>query len=122
MRISLLALPLLIAGAFVLGRATAPGAAPAATNSRVYTGRAGDVFRVSAAATRCFVSQEGGSANTTCRHTPLARARYSLCSIATTCSSTETVDPMTPSSQREAGGPRSQGLGARGIPIDCCWW
>ena len=78
MRNSLFALLLLIAGAFVLGRATAPGTAPAATNSRVFTGRAGDVFRVPAAATRCAVSQEGGSANTICRHTPLARARYSV--------------------------------------------
>ena len=78
MRISLFALLLLIAGTFVLGRATAPGSAPAATNARVYTGRAGDVFRVPAAAIRCAVSQEAAAANTICRHMPLARARYSV--------------------------------------------
>jgi len=77
-RISLLALLLLIAGTFALGRATAPGAAPAATNARVFTGRAGDVFRVPAAAVRCVVSQEAGAATTICQHMPLARARYSV--------------------------------------------
>jgi len=78
MRISLLALLMLIVGTFVLGRATAPGAAPAATDTRVYTGRTGDVFRVPASSTRCVVSQEGGAANTMCRHTPLALARYDV--------------------------------------------
>src|SRR5436309_14015811 len=90
-RISLLALLLLSAGTFALGRATAPGAAPAATNARVFTGRAGDVFRVPAAAVRCVVSQEAGlrpRSASTCRWHVLGTAS---CSIETTCSSTETV-------------------------------
>jgi hypothetical protein len=77
-RTSLVDLPFAIAAAFLLGRATAPGAAPAAPTARVFTGRAGDAFRVPASATRCVVSQEGGAANTICRHTPLSRARYSV--------------------------------------------
>ena len=78
MRNSLLVLPLVIAAAFLLGRTTAPAAAPATATARVFTGRAGDVFRVPAAASRCLVSQEAGATNTICRHTPLARARYSV--------------------------------------------
>lgn len=75
-RVSLFVLPLVIAAVFLFGRMTAPGVAPAAPSSHVFTGRLGDVFRVPAAATRCVVSVEGGAANTMCRHTP--RARYSV--------------------------------------------
>ena len=79
MRSSLLfLLPLVVAAAFLLGRATYPGAAGAAASARVFTGRSGDAFRVPAAATRCVVSQESGAANTTCQHTPVSRARYSV--------------------------------------------
>jgi hypothetical protein len=78
MRISLLVLALVAAAAFVIGRASSPGAAPAATDSHVYSGQVGDVFRVPAAATHCLVSHEAGAVNTICRHTPLSRARYSV--------------------------------------------
>jgi len=78
MRPSLFTLPLLLASSFFLGRATAPGTAPAASAGHVYTGRFGDVFRVPAAATRCVVGREAGAADTICRHMPLARARYSV--------------------------------------------
>ena len=78
MRISLLVLALVAAVAFIVGRASSPDAAPAATSSHVYSGRLGDVFRVPGAATHCLVSHEIGAVNTICRHTPLARARYSV--------------------------------------------
>jgi hypothetical protein len=65
-----------VAAAFLLGRATSPGAISAATRDHVYTGRMGDVFRVPAAKTRCLVSQEGGAADVVCRHVP--RARYTV--------------------------------------------
>jgi hypothetical protein len=64
---------LLIGLAFLIGRATAPDASDAAQKSRVYTGRAGDVFRVPAAAARCTVSAEGGSPDLYCVHTPAPR-------------------------------------------------
>jgi hypothetical protein len=78
MRTSFFIVALVAAGAFLVGHATAPGAAPAASRSRVLTGRMGDAFRVPASATRCDVDQEGGSARTACSHAPLARARYSV--------------------------------------------
>ena len=78
MRTSFLVVALVAAAAFLVGQATAPGAAPAASSSRVITGRLGDAFRVPVSATQCVVSQEGGAARTTCWHTPLARARYSV--------------------------------------------
>jgi hypothetical protein len=78
MRTSVFVVPLVAAAAFLVGQATAPGSAPAAPSSRVFTGRLGDAFRVPASATRCVVGQEGGAARTTCWHTPLARARYSV--------------------------------------------
>ncbi len=77
-RLSLLTLPLLIAAAFLVGRATSPGIASAKASAHVYTGSFGDVFRVPAAATRCLVSAEAGAANLHCAHTPLARARYEV--------------------------------------------
>ena len=76
MRLSLVCLPLAIAAAFLLGRATSPDTASATTSGHVYTGRLGDVFRVPAAATRCLVSEEGGAADLICAHTP--RSRYSV--------------------------------------------
>lgn len=76
MRLWLVCLPLLIAAAFVVGRATSPDAASASAMSHVYTGRIGDAFRIPAAATRCVVSQEGGAANVVCAHTP--KSRYSV--------------------------------------------
>lgn len=78
MRLSLIGVVLLVAAAFLLGRATSPAAAPAATRGHVYTGRMGDVIRVPAAATRCLVSEEGGAANLICGHTPTAKARFSV--------------------------------------------
>jgi hypothetical protein len=78
MRISLLPLALLVAAAFLIGRATAPSAAPAARSSHDYTGHLGDVFRVPAASTRCVVGQEGGVPRTSCSHAPVTRARYSV--------------------------------------------
>jgi hypothetical protein len=53
-------LPVLLAMAFIAGRATTPDSASASGSARVYTGRPGDVFRVPSAATRCLVTQEGG--------------------------------------------------------------
>jgi hypothetical protein len=64
---------LLAAVAFFVGRATAPDPSDAAQRSRVYTGRPGDVFRVPSAAARCSVSQEGGSPDLYCIHTPKTR-------------------------------------------------
>jgi hypothetical protein len=78
MRTSFFVVALVADAAFLVGQATAPGAAPAAPSSRVFTGRLGDAFRVPASATRCVVGSEGGSPRTTCWHTPLARARYSV--------------------------------------------
>lgn len=77
-RLSLLSLLILIAAAFLVGRATSPGDASAKTSGRVYTGRFGDVFRVPAATTRCLVSAEAGAANVHCAHIPIARARYEV--------------------------------------------
>ena len=55
-----------IGAAFLIGRATAPDASVAAQKSHVYTGRAGEVFRVPAVAARCTVSEEGGSPDLYC--------------------------------------------------------
>jgi hypothetical protein len=65
-----------VAGAFLLGRATSTDLAWAQTIRHVYTGRVGDVLRVPAAATRCIVSKEGGAPNLICAHTP--RWRYQV--------------------------------------------
>lgn len=78
LRLSLVSLPLLIAAAFLVGRATRPGDASAMTSARVYTGHFGDVFRVPAAATRCVVSAEAGAANVHCGDMPIGRARYEV--------------------------------------------
>ena len=77
-RFSLFALPLLIVGAFLLGRATRPVEASAATGGHVYSGVMGDSFRVPTAGTRCVVGEEAGAANVSCRHIPSAQARYSV--------------------------------------------
>lgn len=65
-----------VVGAFFVGRATNSDAAPMNTAGRIYTGAIGDVFRVPAASMRCTVSQEGGSVNVLCSHTP--RPRYTV--------------------------------------------
>jgi hypothetical protein len=52
------------------------GSAGAAGNSRVFTGRVGDVLRVPAAATGCTVSREAEATNLICEHAP--RGRYSV--------------------------------------------
>jgi hypothetical protein len=52
--------PVLIAAAFIAGRATGPDTASASATARVYTGRQGDVFRVPSATTRCLVTHEAG--------------------------------------------------------------
>ncbi|OLD97987.1 MAG: hypothetical protein AUG91_10205 [Actinobacteria bacterium 13_1_20CM_4_69_9] len=64
---------LLIAVAFLAGRATAPSSSFAGSRSHVYTGKAGDVFRVPSAAVRCTVSGEGGRPDLYCAHTPKPR-------------------------------------------------
>jgi hypothetical protein len=74
----LLSLPLLLAVAFLLGRATRPATASAARTGHVYSGRLGDVFSVRAAAMRCAVSAEAGAADVLCSHLPTTRARYQV--------------------------------------------
>ena len=77
MRLSLAWLcPVLIAGAFVAGRMTGPDAASASASARVYTGRQGDVFRVPSSATRCEVTQEGGSPRLYCSR--IGGGRYTV--------------------------------------------
>jgi hypothetical protein len=78
MRLLVLCLPVGLAGAFLLGRATNPPIAVGASSTHVYTGRLYDVFRVPAAATRCEVGKEAGALNVSCEHTPYARARHQV--------------------------------------------
>src|SRR5262249_51897787 len=73
-----IALPLLVAGAFLVGRATSPQAAVGASTTHVYTGRLYDVFRVPAAAVRCEVDAEAGSAKLSCGHVPYSHARHDV--------------------------------------------
>jgi hypothetical protein len=70
MRKSLFLIPLALAAAFALGRATGPSPASASSAVHIYTGRGHDVFRVPSAAVRCLVSQEGRFSNVVCQHTP----------------------------------------------------
>jgi hypothetical protein len=74
MRVLLLCLPVALAAAFLLGRASHPSAAAGATSTHVYTGRMYDVFRVPGAAVRCEV----GAQKLSCGHVPYARARYDV--------------------------------------------
>lgn len=78
MRVLVLCLPVALAGAFLLGRATSPPSASGASATHVYTGHLYDVFRVPGAATRCEVGMEAGSLNISCAHTPYARARHEV--------------------------------------------
>ena len=70
MRLFGFVVPVALAAAFFVGRATA-------TQSRhVWIGRQGDVLRVPAAATRCLVSGEAGSPDLFCSRIP--RGRYTV--------------------------------------------
>jgi hypothetical protein len=70
MRLFAFVVPVALATAFFVGRATA-------TQSRhVWTGHQGDVLRVPAAATRCVVSGEGGFPDLFCSRIP--RGRYTV--------------------------------------------
>jgi hypothetical protein len=65
---------LAIAGAFAAGLlAGGGGSAAADEQTRTFTGRRGDVFRVPAIGVRCVASQEGGSPRLLCRHAPSGR-------------------------------------------------
>lgn len=70
-----------VAGAFALGRATAPDATaapPAKQNGRVFTGRFGDEFDVPGARMYCVVSGEVGIENRlVCTHLG-SRPRYQV--------------------------------------------
>jgi hypothetical protein len=68
--------PVLIAAAFIVGRATGPDTASASALARVYTGRQGDVFRVPSAATRCMVTSEAGSPRLYCSR--IGGGRYTV--------------------------------------------
>jgi hypothetical protein len=78
MRLFVVFLPLALAAAFLLGRASNPSAAGSATATHVYTGRLYDVFRVPGAAVRCEVGAEAGSQKLSCEHVPYARARFEV--------------------------------------------
>jgi hypothetical protein len=78
MRILLLCLPLALAAAFLLGRASNPPSAAGASATHVYTGRLYDVFRVPAASIRCDVNAEGGSTYLSCEHVPFSHARHEV--------------------------------------------
>ena len=53
MRLLLLCLPIAVAVAFLIGRATNPPSASGASTTHVYNGRLYDVFRVQGAGVRC---------------------------------------------------------------------
>jgi hypothetical protein len=78
MRLSIACLPVVIATAFLVGRATSLAPAVGASAAHVYTGRLNDVFRVPAAALRCEVSAEAGSVKVSCGHVPYAKARHDI--------------------------------------------
>jgi hypothetical protein len=73
MRLFLACVPLVVAAAFLFGRA-----ATGASATHVYTGRLYDVFRVPGAAVRCEVGAEARSPKLSCGHVPYARARYDV--------------------------------------------
>lgn len=73
MRVPLIIVPLALAAAFLIGRATSSDADSADAISHDYTGQVGDVVRVPAAATRCLINSEAGAARVQCSHTPNAR-------------------------------------------------
>ena len=76
MRLFALAVPLAIAAAFLVGRATVVDSASARTAGHVWIGRQGDVLKVPTAATRCIVSGEGGFPDLFCSRIP--RGRYTV--------------------------------------------
>jgi hypothetical protein len=78
MRFVLLCLPLALAAAFLLGRASNPSSALAAPATHVYGGQLYDVFRVPAAAIRCEVGAEAGATNLSCEHVPFSHARHQV--------------------------------------------
>jgi hypothetical protein len=78
MRILVLSLPLALAAAFLLGRASSPSPAAGASATHVYTGRLYDVFRVPAASLRCDVNAEAGSTYLSCEHVPFSHARHEV--------------------------------------------
>jgi hypothetical protein len=100
MRLFVPCLPIAIAAAFMLGRATSPDDASATMAARhVYTGRQGDVFRVPAAATRCVVSREEGFLTCFARGFPQADSPSR--SSRTVSSSGATEIPIGPRSPRD---------------------
>lgn len=78
MRLLVLCVPIAVAAAFLVGRATSPPAAVGAPATHVYTGRLYDVFRVPGAATRCEVASEAGSLNVSCEHVPYSHAKHEV--------------------------------------------
>jgi hypothetical protein len=72
-RVSLIIVPLALAAAFLIGRATSPNADSTDAISHGYTVQVGDVVRVPAAATRCLINSEAGAARLQCSHSPSAR-------------------------------------------------
>jgi hypothetical protein len=68
MRFSLLVVPLALAGAFVLGRATGPSAAAAGAARHTFTLRTDDTVRAPARAVSCVASSEAGAPNVVCDH------------------------------------------------------
>jgi hypothetical protein len=78
MRLLLLCLPVMLATAFLFGRASQPPVAAGASATHVYTGRLYDVFRVPAAAIRCEVSAEADSTRLSCEHVPYSHTRHEV--------------------------------------------
>jgi hypothetical protein len=74
----LLCLPLALAAAFLLGRASHPPSAAGASTTHVYTGRLYDVFRVPGAEVRCDVTTEAGSTKLSCEHVPFSHAGHEV--------------------------------------------
>jgi hypothetical protein len=73
MKLSLLLVPAAIAGAFLLGRATGPGAASAAPATHAYTLHRGDSARAPAPAMTCSAEAEAGKPNLLCQRPTKAR-------------------------------------------------
>jgi len=104
MRILLLCLPLALAAAFLLGRASDPPSAAGAPATHVYTGRLYDVVRVPAASIRCDVNAEAGSTYLSCEHVPFSHQGMRSGSSRTTSSSTALATTPTIQSGLHAGG------------------
>jgi hypothetical protein len=78
MRTSFFVVALVADAAFLVGQATAPGAAPAAPSSRVFMGRLGDAFGFPPPRPGVSSAQREEARGRPAGHTPLARARYSV--------------------------------------------